>query len=389
MIIKSHIRGGYRAAADYLKDIGANEETRLVQISDPHAINLDEAFQNMWAVACNSKCKKPLHHISINPFKDERLKDEEVLKIVTCAEQKYGYKPGDHQRVIVEHIKDGRQHFHVMWNRVSLKTGKAVWPGEHWKKSKQTAREMEKELGLKRPTPKRFKHVFSKNVYAGSSSYRNIRRHQKQSQRSDPNNKGSKGSNSNKGFKKGKGSQNRTTDTWRMSKIGHPATRSLPSSSTPSAKSWITFSTPAVFHPITPGPNGRPDTSKNITSAQKFIFCFPDSTSTKSRWIFTLPSFTGSTPRTRLLPQPQYKRGGAGANSHVATPYPAKPSSIPNRKASPEEKREQPNTFMPMRPMNTSGMCEAQRIDFEAACAGKITWAEYYRKWGGGGGPSM
>jgi len=109
----------------------------------------------MWVVASNTRVKKALHHISINPYKDERLTDAQVLKIVERCEQAYGYKLFRHQRVIVEHIKDGRQHFHVMWNRVSLQTGRAVWPGEHWKKSKQVCREMERELGLKRPTPRR------------------------------------------------------------------------------------------------------------------------------------------------------------------------------------------------------------------------------------------
>jgi hypothetical protein len=33
--------------------------------------------------------------------------------------------------------------------------GRPVWPGQHWNKSKQAAREMEKELGLKSPVPKR------------------------------------------------------------------------------------------------------------------------------------------------------------------------------------------------------------------------------------------
>jgi len=155
MIIKSHIRGGYRSAAQYLKDIGQNEKIRLVEISDIDAKTLDEAFHNMWVVASNSKVKKALHHISINPFKDERLTDEQVQKIVARCEEKYGYKQGEHQRVIVEHIKDGRQHFHVMWDRVSLKTGKAIWPGHHWNKSKQVCREMEKELGLKRPVLRR------------------------------------------------------------------------------------------------------------------------------------------------------------------------------------------------------------------------------------------
>jgi len=167
MFIKSHIRGGYRAAADYLKDVGKNEKIRLVEISDHDAKNLDEAFHNMWTVASNTRCKKPLHHISINPFKDERLTDKQLMKIVERCEKKYGYKPGDHQRVIVEHILDGRQHFHVMWNRVNLTTGRPVWPGHHWKKSKQVCREMEKELGLKRPMPRRIKRILLKYVATG------------------------------------------------------------------------------------------------------------------------------------------------------------------------------------------------------------------------------
>lgn len=171
MIIKSHIRGGYRSAAAYLRTQGKNEKIRTVEISNTDARDLDGAFHHMWVLADGSKAKKPLHHISINPYKDERLTDEQVLKIVARCEEKYGYKPHDHQRVIVEHIRDGRQHFHVIWNRVSLTTGRAVWPGLHWNKSKQAAREMEKELGLKRPTPKRAKRIRGYRVLTGVSKY--------------------------------------------------------------------------------------------------------------------------------------------------------------------------------------------------------------------------
>ena len=51
MIIKSSYRGGYRAAATYLRDIGKNERTRLVEISDPDANTLEQAFHNMWTIA--------------------------------------------------------------------------------------------------------------------------------------------------------------------------------------------------------------------------------------------------------------------------------------------------------------------------------------------------
>ena len=151
MIIKSHIRGGFRDAAAYLKEQGENEYSRLVEMSDPHVKTLDEAFRAMWAVADGTKVKKALHHVSINPMKDERLTDKQVRRICKRLEEKYGYAHGEHQRVIVEHIKDGRQHFHVIWNRVSLKTGKPHYPYMHKKQSKIAAREMEVELGLKKP----------------------------------------------------------------------------------------------------------------------------------------------------------------------------------------------------------------------------------------------
>lgn len=155
MIIKSHVRGGYRAAADYLKDIGANEKIRLVELNDPGAKDIDDAFRNMWLLGKTTRAQKPLHHVSINPYKDERLTDARVMRICERLEQKYGYRHGEHHQVIVEHVKDGRRHFHVMWNRVSMRTGRPVWPGQHWNKSKQAAREMEVELGLKRPMPRR------------------------------------------------------------------------------------------------------------------------------------------------------------------------------------------------------------------------------------------
>jgi len=38
------------------------------------------------------------------------------------------------------------------------------------------------------------------------------------------------------------------------------------------------------------------------------------------------------------------------------------------------------------RPVRSArGMCEAQRIDLAAASAGRITWAQYFMKWGPGG----
>jgi hypothetical protein len=33
-------------------------------------------------------------------------------------------------------------------------------------------------------------------------------------------------------------------------------------------------------------------------------------------------------------------------------------------------------------PSRPTAMCEAQRVDYLAACDGKITWRQYFSKWG-------
>ena len=172
---------------------------------------------------------------------DERLSVKQVKRICERLEERYGYKKGEHQRVIVEHIKDGRQHFHVMWNRVSLKTGKPHYPYMHKKQSILSAREMEIELGLK---------------------------------------------------KTGRG-------------------RVLKARTIRLQRSLLAKDT------------FKPDPTLNKTHTKQ--------------------SFgSKETPK---------------ATSHQ---------------------------MMPQRPSDLSGMCEAQRIDFKAACEGKITWQQYFMKWGRG-----
>lgn len=329
MIIKSHIRGGYRAAADYLKDIGQNETTRLVSISDPDAKTLDQAFQNMWAIASASKVKKPLHHISINPMKDERLTDYQVTQIVERCEQKYGYKPGEHQCVIVEHVKDGRQHFHVIWNRVNLETGKAVWPGQHWLKSKQVCREMEVELGLKRPMPKRVKRVFVSGKRGGRI--------------------------------------NRYSGRYR-----------LPTESR----------TPSI------NKSGIKHIDKGLVFASTIHESCKQSSALRLRKNnpFTLNRMSGSFSASSLArPQLQSTAHSFRHENHV----PQRP--MPNVMVSPLQKHSAPHApvlvkkdgalkqpTMLHRPISRGNMSKEQWSDYMAACEGKITWAQYFKKWGDG-----
>jgi hypothetical protein len=324
MIIKSHIRGGFRSAAEYLKEQGQNEKTRLVEMSDPHVKDLDEAFRAMWAVADGTKAKKPLHHISINPMKDERLTDEQVRRICERLEEKYGYRPGEHQRVIVEHVKEGRQHFHVIWNRVSLTTGKPHYPYMHKKQSKIAAREMERELGLKKPVSKR-------SFKAGIPKIKKITA--KRSHRTNHRNFGV------------------------IEKQLAPARRTRQSGSRSNPRSKL------LHYRLSRISTGR---KSNQPFRTAFSGTSPTFRSSAFSYWHTHPNkafrFRAPTPApTVRFPLPYLPRIRFAIPLDAELPTPSRPS-IPSG--------------------NLSGMSEAQRIDFAAACAGKISWREYFNKWG-------
>jgi hypothetical protein len=83
-------------------------------------------------------------------MKSEHVTDEQFEEMALMAGEKQGYKRGHHQFVIVKHIeKDGSEHSHPVFCRISLVTGKPIWPGKHHINAKAAARDIEKKFGLK------------------------------------------------------------------------------------------------------------------------------------------------------------------------------------------------------------------------------------------------
>jgi len=54
---------------------------------------------------------------------------------------------------------------------------------------------------------------------------------------------------------------------------------------------------------------------------------------------------------------------------------------VPRRREPPPEKHERQGVAFPQ-PRRPGGMCEEQWTDFKAACERRITWRQYFEKWG-------
>lgn len=138
--------------ADYLMDKGENEFVRVCEIGCFIAKTIPEALAEMWAIADGCKAKDFLYHTSINPRPGVTLSEKQVKESVDTLGKNLGL--AGHQRVVVEHVKNGRAHYHVVWNRVDPKTGIVKKLSFDRRKLRATALELGDRFGLMPTTNK-------------------------------------------------------------------------------------------------------------------------------------------------------------------------------------------------------------------------------------------
>ena len=148
MIIKGKSRDNAAQAADYFTKQGDNERVSLIDIQGTLSQDVHGACREMAGVAGGSRCGNFLYHASINPAEGDILTPEQWEKSVEILEKKL--KLEDHQRIIIEHEKEGRVHRHILWNRVDQETIKAQRMGWNYVKHEQTAREIENLFDLEK-----------------------------------------------------------------------------------------------------------------------------------------------------------------------------------------------------------------------------------------------
>lgn len=104
--------------AQHLQNIEENERAELKQIRGLHADTLPEALEAMQRQArINPRTKNFMYHADFNPRRDEQLTKEERDRALEIFETERGI-PSDAARIIMEHVKNGRRHWHVIWYRL-------------------------------------------------------------------------------------------------------------------------------------------------------------------------------------------------------------------------------------------------------------------------------
>lgn len=146
MIIKAAQNPNAGALHRHLTRLDHNERVEVAHLRGVLAADLRGAMAEMEALAAGTQCRKHFYHISVAIQDGEKLERGQWLGVADRVGQEFGIQ--DHARAVVFHIKEGKEHMHIVFSRIDPETMKAAQLSHDYRRNARLARELEQELGL-------------------------------------------------------------------------------------------------------------------------------------------------------------------------------------------------------------------------------------------------
>ena len=169
MILKGNARAGGANLARHLMNARDNDSVELAEVRGFVADDLRGAFAETEAISTGTKCKEYLYSLSINP--NDPLTRDQYDHAINKIERKLGLT--DQPRAVVYHVKEGREHCHVVWSRIDGDNMKAIHNSFDRQKLRQASRELARDFGHDLPKgleqdqgADRFKDRYNDQSYA-------------------------------------------------------------------------------------------------------------------------------------------------------------------------------------------------------------------------------
>jgi relaxase-like protein len=151
MIPKASQRGLGQDLATHLQNAYDNEYVEIAEVRGAVAHDLHGAFAE-WEVCAHAMtgCRNYLYSLSVNPDPAQgQLTRAQYRDYIDRVEGKLGLS--GQPRAVVFHIKEGREHCHVVWSRIDTERGKAVHQPFDRQKLMMVTRQFAHEHGLALP----------------------------------------------------------------------------------------------------------------------------------------------------------------------------------------------------------------------------------------------
>ena len=148
MVIKGGARSGPGELALHLLRADTNESVNVRELRHVMAGDLTSALFEMEAMGLASRSERRLYHANIDWRHDEHMTDAQKARAVDRLAAELGLS--NQPRAVVEHVKHGREHLHVVWLRIDTETGKAISDSHNYRRHEIAARDLEREFGHER-----------------------------------------------------------------------------------------------------------------------------------------------------------------------------------------------------------------------------------------------
>jgi hypothetical protein len=122
MILKGNQRGNGADLAIHLMNSYDNESIEVAEVYGTVAGDLLGAFAEFEAVSQGTKATEYLYSLSIDP--PQPMSREQYFEAISTIEHGLGLT--DQPRAVVFHVKDGREHCHVVWSRINIEKMRAI-----------------------------------------------------------------------------------------------------------------------------------------------------------------------------------------------------------------------------------------------------------------------
>jgi hypothetical protein len=149
MIVNGGSYRNIRWWADHLK-AKENDRASIVKSYGLRSETIHGMLSEMEAVAQGTRCQNFFYQMNLNPLGDERLTKEQWDRAREIAEKHHGLEGQPY--FVVEHVKHGRVHHHIVWSRIEIENMRAISDSKDARKNHAIAREVEQEFDLQRVT---------------------------------------------------------------------------------------------------------------------------------------------------------------------------------------------------------------------------------------------
>jgi hypothetical protein len=149
VVIKGKSVAGANRLTSHLERTDTNERMEVKELRGIAAEDLRGALREMEAVASACpNCERPFYHASINTQAHEYMTPEQQTQAIDRLEKELGLT--GQPRAVVAHVKEGREHFHIVWSRIDTDTMRTISDSHNYRRHEIVARELEREFGHER-----------------------------------------------------------------------------------------------------------------------------------------------------------------------------------------------------------------------------------------------